>query len=434
MPNSAIIEVAIGLIFVYSLMSILVTQINTVIANFLNLRSQRLKEGLERLLQDPVVRAKIMSHPLISLVKTDVPTTDRLTSDTANQINATKPESISWIPSETFVAVLTNTLTASSAQKLYVPLNNAIDALPPSAEKSHIRELVRQMQVSGTGLQELRQAITALPDQTQQKSLLDALNLIEDALDKLGVESSDLIPLMIGIKQIQDPRLQNAMEAILNAASNLKDAQTKLQTWFDNGMSRATELFTKEMQRFSLAVGLLLALALNVDTIQLGRSLWEDPALRQAVVVAAQAAQPQLEAQISAAQPTPAPQSSTPEATVTPQPSTSSESQGTTTQDVIASAQEAQSTLQDLLNLRLPIGWEITPVTPVMIQSAKDSAGLVGNPLDNTRNLWNFLPWNNPGWLGLVLQKIIGLLVTMIAIAQGAPFWFDLLNRLTGKS
>jgi hypothetical protein len=29
------------------------------------------------------------------------------------------------------------------------------------------------------------------------------------------------------------------------------------------------------------------------------------------------------------------------------------------------------------------------------------------------------------------LQKLIGLLLTMMAISFGAPFWFDMLNRVT---
>jgi hypothetical protein len=36
-----------------------------------------------------------------------------------------------------------------------------------------------------------------------------------------------------------------------------------------------------------------------------------------------------------------------------------------------------------------------------------------------------------PNWLALTLLKLSGLLLSMVAVAQGAPFWFDLLGRVT---
>ena len=51
----------------------------------------------------------------------------------------------------------------------------------------------------------------------------------------------------------------------------------------------------------------------------------------------------------------------------------------------------------------------------------------------DTRNVWNLVPGNNPAWLTLLFSKIVGLIVTTIAVMQGAPFWFDLLRRATGK-
>jgi hypothetical protein len=427
MTNSAIIEVVIGLIFVYSLMSILVTQINTVIGNFLNLRAERLKERIEKLLTDPVIRAKILTHPLIGMVETKMLPAERITASDAQDVLSKEKAKVAYIAPETFVDVLTDVLTGGSTIKLYAILNQAVEALPTSIEKSEIRELVRGIQTTGLGLPALRESIKKLPEPAQRQSLLEALNLVEDALEKFRVDSSDLIPLMAGVKQIQDPYLQSALEAVLNTATTLKDAQVKLANWFDNNMQLASERFTREMQRFSLGVGLLLALILNVDTLQLSRTLWEDPALRQTVSVAASRAAPTT-AQIN---------------------------QG----EISESVQAARNTLQELLNLRLPIGWEWSPVEVQELEAISQAVapgdgggaegppgdglitpevpdtGPVANPLEDARNLWNYFPGNNPAnWFGLVLKKLIGLFITMIAVAQGAPFWFDLLNRLTGQN
>jgi hypothetical protein len=84
------------------------------------------------------------------------------------------------------------------------------------------------------------------------------------------------------------------------------------------------------------------------------------------------------------------------------------------------------TTVQKILDLQLPIGWEYVEVTPDLI-ALNQQLGLP-DPRTNSRNLYNFLR----GDLGLLLQKVLGILATTIAAAQGAPFWFDLLNRVTG--
>ncbi len=73
----------------------------------------------------------------------------------------------------------------------------------------------------------------------------------------------------------------------------------------------------------------------------------------------------------------------------------------------------------------LPIGWEFS--------SLEDNACLappVSSACDNPRNLWLFSPSNNPGWLGLMIRKIIGILITAVAVSQSAPFLFDIMRRL----
>lgn len=404
--NSGIIEVAVGLIFVFSLLSILVTQINTIVGNVLDLRAQHLKKGLTELLTDPVIRAKIMSHPLIGMIDTEMLPDERITSEKANVMVTTQKSQVGWIEPSTFVDVLVDILTGDRGQKLYAALTKAVDAMPPSIEKSEIRELIRKIQISGAGLPELRDALAKLTDETQKQSLLNALHLVEDALDKLGLESSDLVPLLVGIRQIQEPHLQKALEAILNTAHSIQAAEQRIGDWFNNNMERATDVFKKRMQQLSLLVGLLLALILNVDTLHLARSLWEDPTLRVAVAAAAEATAPQLAEEAS-------------------QPSTD-------TGDLSGSIQNARSTLDDLLNLRLPVGWNFAPVDDEMVAASEESL-LLTDPRNDTRNLWNFIPGNSPYFGSLLLQKIIGILITMIAVAQGAPFWFDLLAKITSK-
>src|SRR5262249_50777442 len=94
------------------------------------------------------------------------------------------------------------------------------------------------------------------------------------------------------------------------------------------------------------------------------------------------------------------------------------------------SAQQVSDTVQKLIDLQLPIGWEYTPITEELVATSQ-LAGLP-DPRNNLRNVWNLAPGNNPSWFSNLLRKLVGFAATMIAVAQGAPFWFDLLRRLSG--
>ena len=413
MVNSAIIEVAIGLIFVFSLLSILVTQINNVIVSIINLRAKRLKQQLDVMLSDPVIRAKTLSHPLIRMV--DPVVSDVIAaqaagtkSEVATQITENQPARIDYIPTESFVDVLVDVLTENTGTKLYEELEKVINDMPPTVEKSQFRQLLRQIQLSGTGLVELRNLIATLSDEETKHRMLVALNLVDAALDKLKAENSDMIPLLLGVRQVSDKYLQASLTAILNTASNLQQAREKIGEWFNGVMDRATDTYVKEIQRISIVISLLLALVLNVDTMQLARVLWEDPALRTTVAVTAANSVDQIQQDI--------------ENQVDP----NNPGEGSV-EEVQDAVNEAQITLETLLELRLPIGWVFEPVTT----NVNPDLALSVDRLD-PRNLWQFWPGNNPdGWLELWLYKIAGIALTTIALSQGAPFWFDLLRKLT---
>lgn len=406
---SPIIEVAIGMIFVFSLLSILVTQINSLIMNLLNLRAAQLKEGLTDLVVDKELQAKVLAHPLIRMVEASVRPSDSLTPDQANDIITSKPRNVTYIEPSTFVEALVSLLATGGGNAFFDLIEQGIEALPDDDQKYKLRELLRDVQGFGnTDTREIREAILAIPDENHKQILVYALDEAEKDLGRAASSSGDMIPLLQGIRQIKDRAFQDALKTILITAKSLNEARSKLESWFNDGMSRATELYKRKLQIISLVVGFILALILNADSIQLLRAFWEDPILRESVAATARANAAQTQAEAGAAG----------QGQVNPNAPT-----GEISDDL-------ERTLQQLLDLQLPIGWEFTPITPEMIAAA-ESAGL-SNPQGNLRNAWNLIPGNSPDWAGNLLRKLVGIVVTMIAVAQGAPFWFDLLRRITG--
>jgi 23S rRNA maturation mini-RNase III len=435
MLDATIIEVAIGMIFVFSLLSILVTQINTFILNVLNLRAKQLKEGLVKLVTDKEIQAKILAHPLIRMVEETVDPQEKLRRQEAAEIIEMQATKVSYIAPSTFVEALLGVLTSESDASIFLPLTDAISALPNDDRKVLLREALRDFRSFGkTDTRDIRKLILELPNETHRQVLSYALEEVENSLGRLPVRTGQMIPLMEGIRKIKDPAFQSAISTVIITAQNLDDTRAKLQAWFNDGMDRISDLYKRRIQYISLAVGLVLALILNVDTFQLARSFWEDPALRTAVATTAKRNISQIENEINQQQAVATP---TPPDTLPEMPSTQADSEQQRVESaavaqaaVQQSGQQISNTVQQLLDLQLPIGWEYTPVTEELIATSQ-LAGLP-DPRSNLRNTWNFVPSNTSDWLSNIFRKLVGIIVTTIAVAQGAPFWFDLLRRLSG--
>lgn len=309
--GSSIIEVGVGLILVYMLMSLLVSQINNIIKNLLDVRGEYFVNELGRLVSDPQIRARLLAHPAIQAL---------MDGDMVKNITADK-----------LAEVLVDILAGSGEALEYL-------------------------------------------EQLHNSALVDRL-----------------------LEPISDPNLRRRLEQVLVTARSLPDAKLKLIDWFNTTLNRMSELYRRRMQFFSLVVGALLAILLNVDTLAVGRALWNDPVLRQATVAAADATL--SETDLTAADPG-------------------------TVQESFATARR---TMSQFLELRLPIGWIVDVV------DASDQPLVTLDPLRDSRNLWNFVPGNSPYWWQLWLEKIGGLILTTVAVMQGAPFWFDMLKRATGR-
>jgi len=416
MFSTNIIEVAVGVVLVFSLTAILVTQINTIIVTFFNMRPKELKRGLTELITDELIQAKLLAHPFINIVDTKVPADAQITEAQAREISSLKTTTTAFVAPKTFSEAMVGVLIAQSNNSLFEPLRQVIHDMPNSLEKSQLRELVRglRLEFSEDALRRIYKIIDTISDEKHQMALIAALNTAEEGLEQLTINSADLISLMDGINKISDRRLKSALETLLVSARNLKDAEYKLQRWFEDSIERVQLAFQRRMQYLSIIVAAALAIILNIDALFIARTLWEDPELRRNVAeVASELDQERILQQIAKnevrAQAAAAP----------------------TYEDLQGQLESAQDTVQNILDLQVPIGWEFITVTDNVVNNSI-ALGLP-NPRSNPRNLWSLVPGNYSDWLGLWIQKIIGWVATIIAASQGAPFWFDLLNRIAAR-
>jgi hypothetical protein len=222
MNFGAALDVAIGLIFVYLLVSLFVTAMNEYVSSFLNKRSEFLLQRVQSLLGGDGSEKKtgewspemcaVWNHPLISALKSHSTTEDHCTKRGALLKNAP-----SYIPGKTFAVALTETLKPS--------------------DKAHL------------SFAELKTAIS-------------------------GIENNDA--------------LKNALLPMLDDAEGKLDTfQQNVATWFDRAMDRTSGTYKRWIHRLTFWAGFAVAIAFNVNSLQLIDNLWRDPVARAGLVAQA---------------------------------------------------------------------------------------------------------------------------------------------------
>jgi hypothetical protein len=67
----------------------------------------------------------------------------------------------------------------------------------------------------------------------------------------------------------------------------LEETLKNIEEWFDSAMNKATRVYRKYASFFALIIGIALAYYFNLDTIYITKKLWVEPTLREAIVAQA---------------------------------------------------------------------------------------------------------------------------------------------------
>jgi len=168
-------------------------------------------------------------------------------------------------------------------------------------------------------------------------------------------------------------RVRTLLRDALDHAGDRRDRFTAaLERSFDEGMDRVSGWYKRRTQITLIVIAVIVTLLANADALQVGRALWNDDAVRASVVAQAQQAV----------------------------------NKGQATPDVGRGASDTAETLSeqvsDVKSLGLPLGWSTDSKDPRWFDSGWGAAG-----------------------------KVLGLIATTLALTLGAPFWFDLLGRVS---
>lgn len=267
MFNSAILDVAIGIAFVYLFLSLVCSVVNEAIASFLTLRSKNLVVGIKSLFSDSELRKgtsfveAIYQHGLIRGLFQDPP----LTTDPAAKQKAPNPQP----PNDQGQQNAPNqNLQPASAPKdaEQNSRNDAVAAMLKEAEKSFGK--------------------VSLPSYIPSRAFSSAL--VGVLLPSTTGEPQGLTELRAAIAQLPSSPTKDALLSLVaSTGKDIEEFQQKVEKWYDDGMDRVAGWYKRRTQKFLIVIGFLVALILNVDTINLAQRLWNNPAEREAMVDAA---------------------------------------------------------------------------------------------------------------------------------------------------
>ena len=187
-----------------------------------------------------------------------------------------------------------------------------------------------------------------------------------------------------GAEALPDGQVRKSLLALLNPSENGNsetDGKRELETWYNESMDRVSGWYKRRTQLWTIGIAFVVTLGANANTIHFVRQLRADPVLRTAVME---------EAKVRAQKPRP--------------------------------------------NVSVEYQDEDDPTNPTVIRNE-------GNRLSEKeqQQLGQLLGWHGSWRDNLKPETFLGWLLTILALSMGAPFWFDLLNRImrvryTGRS
>jgi hypothetical protein len=348
MLGSPLLGTAVGLALLFATTALLCSGVTESLSNILQLRAKYLLTGMRAMLDTPAGdkgRAP-GTDPLHDRVKNE----DK-TKDAADLVRGLTPSSsltTEQLATSPVTTALWNSPLLRSLQSRRVTLKSKVRNPQYVSGRTFARALVDLL-------------VPADPD--GGPPVFVTIGRIRHAVEQLP----DTLPVR-----------QPLLTFLARAGNDVNAFESAVEHWYDEQMAKIGGWYKRWARVVLGVVGFVVAVLVNVDTVQAAHALYVDAPLQQAVVATANA--------------------------------------GTLCQDVADVAARNKCATNELADLKadgLPLGYP----------STCDPAGGAWQPC------WQWSATAAPHRWDLWL-KLAGWLVTAFAVSFGAPFWFDALSKL----
>jgi hypothetical protein len=404
MFGSSILEIAIGVIFIYLLLSLICSAVNEFIASIINKRGENLFEGIKNLLNDPTftgLAQKLYNHGLVDGISQ--------ASQDPNKPNRHP----SYMASKTFALALLDILGSQSAGESWKDLaeqrkidlvvaKTKLDTNPKDTEFLKIfddaQSALEQAQEILTSVDAVRQAYEEaecaagkVGNPKDIKNLKTAKDKFERALTMgrlLAAELPDQLDnVQRAVSVLPDGHTKQSLFVLINntkqasvllnqtsnAAYEMEKLQENIEQWFNDAMDRVGGWYKRWTQKIILGIAVIIVLGGNFDTFMYVEKLGRDNALRASLIAVAENAV----------------------------------RDGSTAENAAR-----EKLLREVDQLPLPIGWVPKKDDQFKTEQVPNCMDV---PLSECLVNWGI--------------KLAGLFISVIAIQLGAPFWFDTLSK-----
>ena len=392
MPSSGIIDLAIGLAFVFGVTAALSSVVTELIARFLGLRGAYLLRGLRELLDGEGTGLDL------GQAQQDYADMKALARGKAAAGGAgNPPPAAGAAPAAAAPAAATAPAAAAGAAAPAVPsatgalLGGPILRSQGMTGQISARTLTltppgptgRPAKLAASAGGHVWRECRSLPSYIPARSFAEA---VVDLVVPTAGGQTTMNTIMQSVNALPGgpmSTLKSSLQALAKSADNdISVFRSSVEAWYDDHMDRVSGWYKRYVAKITLVVGAILVLLLNINTLTIGRTLYTDSTVNTAVSAVA-------------ARSTSCPPSQDPQA-------------------CLANLQEQ---LSGAAQAGLPIGWgTVRDCVP---------AGTSCNWLDQ-RGIFS-RHGGSPGQAALVL---IGFLLTIVALVPGARFWFGLLSKL----
>lgn len=369
------LDVAIGLSFMFFVLSIVCSSLNEGIATALNWRAKNLEQWLGSVLADPTQLDKVT--PAVKQVLGAASVPDDVQNAIVPRVAAAAADT-----SSTIAAVkgkITNALNDlnlskddvdSLTDKVFAAAQDARRA-PSAPSSSEARSAHADVFFSHPAVQPLVKPSKGSGGKGRRPSYVPSSTFATVLLNQAtGGHATTATPgqVIAHLPAVVGAAVTDIGHEVKNVteqgAADLEALRQKIEQWYDTSMQRVAGWYKRKVQLALTIIALIVSVGLNADSIGVANSLWSDTTLRSVIVADAGHA-------VSGGSPS-------------------------------GSSQDLTTALDQAKQLHLPLGW-----------------GHRGSG-----------PSATPHGLGSWLSKIAGILITTFALTLGAPFWFDILGRL----
>jgi hypothetical protein len=227
MQLDAILEVAIGLVFIWLVISVATMEVQNRISVLLGWRAEQLEKSILSMLKDESLVKKFYEHPLVI----ELAPKDSNGNPIRNKNGVIKRPG--YIPNATFSAVACEVIMNAGKEGKDVPLDT--------------------MSIS-----EMKASMKALAEKNPN------------------------------LERVNHYLLPNMEKAADNMDAKLAEYRKNTEAWFNDVMSQASNWYKLRAQWMAFWIGLAVAVFINIDTINIAQKLWQEPTARAIIVAQAQ--------------------------------------------------------------------------------------------------------------------------------------------------